>query len=99
MIPSPGTEHQEVAGRLAFALESSLRKVRKLWTYEAAGVPEYLIVDPDEQVGLLLRLENHRYEMDRESKGPILTRAECRWPAERKELAPSFLISRTPGAN
>jgi Uma2 family endonuclease len=62
MIPSPGTEHQEVAGRLAFALESSLRKVRKLWTYEAAGVPEYLIVDPDEQVGILLRLENHRYE-------------------------------------
>ncbi|MCM2249591.1 MAG: Uma2 family endonuclease, partial [Geothrix sp.] len=36
--------------------------VRKRWTYEAAGVPEYLIVDPDEQVGLLLRLENRRYE-------------------------------------
>ena len=36
--------------------------VRKRWTYEAAGVPEYLIVDPDEQVGRLLRLENHRYE-------------------------------------
>ena len=29
---------------------------------QAAGVPEYLIVDPDEQVGLLLRLENRRYE-------------------------------------
>lgn len=25
-------------------------------------VPEYLIVDPDEQVGLLLRLEKGRYE-------------------------------------
>ena len=36
--------------------------VRKRWTYEAAGVPEYLIVDPDEQVGLLLRLEKGRYE-------------------------------------
>lgn len=36
--------------------------VRKRWTYEAAGVPEYVIVDPDEQVGLLLRLENRRYE-------------------------------------
>jgi Uma2 family endonuclease len=36
--------------------------VRKRWTYEAAGVPEYLIVDPDERVGLLLRLENGRYE-------------------------------------
>ena len=36
--------------------------VRKRWTYEAAGVPEYLIVDPEEQVGLLLRLEAGRYE-------------------------------------
>ena len=126
MTPSPGTKHQEVSGRLAFALESALREarqssgggdcrlfiaptdvflasgvvipdllvvcdpakisprgiegppdlvveilspstaskdtVRKRWTYEAAGVPEYLIVDPDEQVGLLLRLVNHRYE-------------------------------------
>lgn len=35
---------------------------RKRWAYEAARVPEYLIVDPDEQVGLLLRLENGRYE-------------------------------------
>ena len=25
--------------------------VRKCWTYEAAGVPKYRIVDPDEQVG------------------------------------------------
>ena len=36
--------------------------VRKRWTYEAAGVPEYLIVDPEEQVGLLLRLEGGRYQ-------------------------------------
>jgi Uma2 family endonuclease len=35
---------------------------RKRWTYEAAGVPEYLIVDPGERVGLLLRLEEGRYE-------------------------------------
>lgn len=34
----------------------------KRWAYEAAGVPEYLIVDPDEQFGLLLRLEGGRYE-------------------------------------
>ncbi len=33
----------------------------KRWAYEAAGVPEYLIVDPDEQVGVLLRLEGGRY--------------------------------------
>ena len=36
--------------------------VRKRWVYEAAGVPEYLIVDPEERVGLLLRLEGGRYE-------------------------------------
>ena len=36
--------------------------VRKRWTYEAAGVPEYLIVDPEERVGLLLRLEAGRYQ-------------------------------------
>ena len=34
---------------------------RKRWAYEAAGVPEYLIVDPDERVGLLLRLEGGLY--------------------------------------
>ena len=34
----------------------------KRWAYAAAGVPEYLIVDPDEQFGLLLRLEAGRYE-------------------------------------
>ena len=33
----------------------------KRWRYEAAGVPEYLIVDPGERVGVLLRLENGRY--------------------------------------
>ena len=36
--------------------------VRKRWAYEAAGVPEYLIVDPDERVGVLLRLESGRYQ-------------------------------------
>jgi Uma2 family endonuclease len=36
--------------------------VRKRWVYEAAGVPEYLIVDPDERLGLLLRLQGGRYE-------------------------------------
>jgi len=35
--------------------------VRKRWAYEAAGVPEYLIVDPQERVAELLRLENARY--------------------------------------
>ena len=35
---------------------------RKRWAYEAAGVPEYLIVDPDEQYGLLLRLNDGRYQ-------------------------------------
>ena len=36
--------------------------VRKRWVYEASGVPEYLIVDPDERLGLLLRLQGGRYE-------------------------------------
>lgn len=35
---------------------------RKRWAYESAGVPEYLIVDPNEQVGVLLRLDAGRYE-------------------------------------
>ena len=35
---------------------------RKRWSYEAAGIPEYLIVDPEERVGLLLRLEAGRYQ-------------------------------------
>ena len=34
----------------------------KRWAYEAAGVPEYLIVDPDERLGVLLRLEAGRYQ-------------------------------------
>jgi len=35
---------------------------RKWWLYEAAGVLEYLIVDPTERVGRLLRLENGKYQ-------------------------------------
>lgn len=35
---------------------------RKWWLYEAAGVTEYLIVDPAEKVGRLLRLEQGRYQ-------------------------------------
>jgi Uma2 family endonuclease len=35
---------------------------RKRWSYEAAGIPEYLIVDPDERVAVLLHLEAGRYE-------------------------------------
>ena len=35
---------------------------RKRWSYEAAGIPEYLIVDPEERVAVLLRLEGGRYE-------------------------------------
>ena len=34
---------------------------RKWWLYEAAGVLEYLIVDPDEKVGRLLRLARGLY--------------------------------------
>lgn len=34
---------------------------RKWWLYEEAGVPEYLIVDPEEKVGRLLRLSNGLY--------------------------------------
>ena len=36
--------------------------LRKRWAYEAAGIPEYLVVDPDERYGLLLRLSAGRYE-------------------------------------
>ena len=36
--------------------------IRKRWAYEAGGIPEYLIIDPVERVGLLLRLEGGRYE-------------------------------------
>ena len=35
---------------------------RKRWAYEAAGIPEYLVVDPDERIALLLTLENGRYQ-------------------------------------
>ena len=34
----------------------------KRWAYEAAGVPEYLIVDPDDRLGVLLRQEAGRYQ-------------------------------------
>jgi Uma2 family endonuclease len=34
---------------------------RKRWLYEASGVPEYLIVDPEEQLAVLLRLEGGCY--------------------------------------
>lgn len=36
---------------------------RKRWAYEEAGVPEYLIVDPENRVGVLLRLDHaKRYQ-------------------------------------
>ena len=35
---------------------------RKRWAYETAGIPEYLIVDPDERVAVLLCLVAGRYE-------------------------------------
>jgi len=34
----------------------------KRWKYEAAAVPEYLIIDPDERLGILLCLVGGRYE-------------------------------------
>ena len=34
---------------------------RKWWLYEASGIAEYLIVDPQERLGRLLRLENGHY--------------------------------------
>ena len=34
---------------------------RKRWLYEQAGVPEYLILDPAEEIALLLRLEEGTY--------------------------------------
>jgi len=40
---------------------ASKDRSRKQWAYEAARVPEYLIVDPEEKVGLLLRLEQGHY--------------------------------------
>lgn len=44
--------------------------VRKRWAYEAAGVREYLIVDPEEQVGELLRLD---------AEGRYQTAARVEW--------------------
>ena len=35
---------------------------KKRWAYEAAGIPEYLLVDPEDRWGLLLRLEQGRYQ-------------------------------------
>jgi len=40
---------------------SSRDNVQKRWAYAAAGVPEYLIVDPDGKVGMLLRIDNGHY--------------------------------------
>lgn len=40
---------------------SSKDTVVKRWAYAAAGVPEYLIVDPVEKFGTLLRLEGGHY--------------------------------------
>jgi Uma2 family endonuclease len=46
---------------------------RKWWLYEAAGVPEYLIIDPDEKVGRLLRLVHGLYvEAARVSFGALV---------------------------
>ncbi len=60
-----------LVGRTASACDDEASSVRKRWLYEAAGVPEYLIVDPDEQVGLLVNL---RYEEARRVEwGALLT--------------------------
>jgi Uma2 family endonuclease len=40
---------------------ASRDNVKKRWAYAAAGIPEYLIVDPSEQVAMLLRLEGGHY--------------------------------------
>ncbi|MDP2875255.1 MAG: Uma2 family endonuclease [Holophaga sp.] len=40
---------------------ASRDNVQKRWAYAAAGVSEYLIVDPSEQVAMLLRLESGHY--------------------------------------
>lgn len=40
---------------------ASRDNVKKRWAYAAAGIPEYLIVDPSEQVAMLLRLEAGHY--------------------------------------
>ncbi len=47
---------------------------RKWWLYESAGIPEYLIVDPLERLGKLLRLEAGRYlEATRLEWGEVVT--------------------------
>lgn len=46
-ILSPGTERKDL--------------ITKRWAYAAAGIPEYLIVDPDEKFATLLRLEGGHY--------------------------------------
>jgi Uma2 family endonuclease len=59
-ILSPGTASKDLT--------------RKWWLYEAAGVPEYLIVDPLELLGKLLRLEAGRYtEATRLEWGEVVT--------------------------
>ncbi len=46
---------------------------RKWWLYEASGIPEYLILDPEEKAGQLLRLENGHYvEAARVEWGTVL---------------------------
>jgi Uma2 family endonuclease len=78
MTPSPGFEHQRISVRLItgrgiegipdlvveiLSPSTALRDLdHKRFAYEAAGVPEYLIVNPDEKAGVLLHLVNGRYE-------------------------------------
>ena len=57
---------------------------RKRWTYEAAGVPEYLIIDPEERVGLLLRLD---------PAGTYQDAARIEWGAFFGILGGSLIIS------
>jgi len=49
--------------------------------YESAGIPEYLIVDPDERIGLLLRLNYGRYqEAARVEWGSVVALLDGRLP-------------------
>jgi Uma2 family endonuclease len=43
----------------------------KRWAYERARIPEYLIVDPGERYGILLRLAGDRYEEFRIAWGTV----------------------------
>lgn len=45
---------------------------RKRWAYEEAGVPEYLVVDPEDQIGMLLCLD---------AKGRYQESARIEWGA------------------